>query len=67
MNKTELLNKCARSGEERVLLARALDKLERPEPLCPRLHPISLPGRAGLRHRSAQRLGPPPPPVFRRI
>ena len=24
MNKTELLNKCARSGEERVLLARAL-------------------------------------------
>ena len=28
MNKTELLNKCARSGEERVLLARALDKLE---------------------------------------
>lgn len=23
MNKTELLNKCARSGEERVLLARA--------------------------------------------
>ena len=28
MNRTELLNKCARSGEERVLLARALDKLE---------------------------------------
>ena len=28
MNKTELLNKCARSGEERVLLARVLDKLE---------------------------------------
>lgn len=68
MNKTELLNKCARSGEERVLLARALDKLElaqnRSVPAC---HPISLPGRAGLRHRSAQRLGPPPPPVFRRI
>ena len=28
MTKTELLNKCARSGEERLLLARALDKLE---------------------------------------
>ena len=28
MTKTELLNKCARSGEERMLLARALDKLE---------------------------------------
>lgn len=28
MTKTELLNKCARSGDERVLLARALDKLE---------------------------------------
>ena len=28
MNKTELLNKCARSGEERVLLARGMDKLE---------------------------------------
>ncbi len=28
MTKTELLNKCARDGEERVLLARALDKLE---------------------------------------
>ena len=28
MNKTELLDRCARSGEERVLLARVLDKLE---------------------------------------
>ena len=28
MNKTELLDRCARSGEERVLLSRALDKLE---------------------------------------
>lgn len=28
MNKTELLNKTARDGEERLLLARALDKLE---------------------------------------
>lgn len=28
MNKTELLNRCARDGEERVLLARTLDKLE---------------------------------------
>lgn len=28
MNKTELLNKCARDGEERLLLARVLDKLE---------------------------------------
>ena len=28
MNKTELLNRCARSGEERTLLARVLDKLE---------------------------------------
>ena len=28
MTKTELLNKCARSGEERMLLARVLDKLE---------------------------------------
>lgn len=28
MTKTELLNKCARSGEERILLARVLDKLE---------------------------------------
>ena len=28
MTKTELLNKCARDGDERVLLARALDKLE---------------------------------------
>lgn len=28
MTKTELLNKCARSGEERMLLARTLDKLE---------------------------------------
>lgn len=28
MTKTELLNKCARSGEERLLLARTLDKLE---------------------------------------
>lgn len=29
MNKTELLNRCARDGEERILLARVLDKLER--------------------------------------
>ena len=28
MTKTELLNKCARDGEERILLARALDKLD---------------------------------------
>ena len=28
MNKTELLDRCARDGEERVLLARVLDKLE---------------------------------------
>lgn len=28
MTKTELLNKCAHSGEERMLLARTLDKLE---------------------------------------
>lgn len=28
MTKTELLNRCARDGEERVLLARVLDKLE---------------------------------------
>ena len=28
MNKTELLNKVARDGEERVLLARALDRME---------------------------------------
>ena len=28
MNKTELLNKLARDGEERLLLARVLDKLE---------------------------------------
>ncbi len=28
MNKRELLDRCARSGEERVLLARVLDKLE---------------------------------------
>ena len=28
MNKTELLNKCARDGEERLLLARVLDTLE---------------------------------------
>lgn len=28
MTKTDLLNKCARSGEERILLARVLDKLE---------------------------------------
>lgn len=28
MNKTELLNRCARDGEERILLARVLDKLE---------------------------------------
>ena len=28
MNKKELLDRCARSGEERVLLARVLDKLE---------------------------------------
>lgn len=28
MTKTELLNKCARSGDERILLARTLDKLE---------------------------------------
>ena len=60
MNKTELLNKCARSGEERVLLARALDKLElaqnRSVPACT---PFLFPGRAGLRYRSAQRLGPP--------
>ncbi len=28
MNKKELLDRCARSGEERMLLARALDKLE---------------------------------------
>ena len=32
MNKTELLDRCAHSGEERVLLARVLDKLE----LCQR-------------------------------
>ena len=28
MNKTQLLDKCARDGEERILLARVLDKLE---------------------------------------
>ena len=28
MTKTQLLDRCARDGEERVLLARALDKLE---------------------------------------
>ena len=28
MTKKELLDRCARSGEDRVLLARALDKLE---------------------------------------
>ena len=28
MTKTELLDRCARSGEERVLLSRVLDKLE---------------------------------------
>ena len=28
MTKKELLDRCARDGEERVLLARALDKLE---------------------------------------
>lgn len=28
MTKTELLNQCARSGEERILLARVLDKLD---------------------------------------
>ena len=28
MTKTELLNKLARDGEERLLLARAMDKLE---------------------------------------
>ena len=28
MNKTQLLDKCARSGEERILLARVLDKVE---------------------------------------
>ena len=28
MNKRELLDRCARDGEERVLLARVLDKLE---------------------------------------
>ena len=28
MNKKELLDRCARDGEERVLLARALDRLE---------------------------------------
>ena len=28
MTKKELLDRCARSGEERVLLARVLDKLE---------------------------------------
>lgn len=31
MTKTELLNKCARTGEERMLLARTLDKLEQAE------------------------------------
>ena len=29
MTKKELLDRCARSGEERILLARVLDKLER--------------------------------------
>lgn len=29
MNKTELLNKCARDGEERTLLARVLDQLDK--------------------------------------
>ena len=28
MNKKELLDRCARDGEERMLLARVLDKLE---------------------------------------
>ena len=28
MNKKELLDRCARSGEERILLGRVLDKLE---------------------------------------
>ena len=31
MNKTELLNKLARDNGERLLLARALDKLEEPD------------------------------------
>lgn len=34
MTKTELLNRCARDGEERVLLARVMDKLEAARNRC---------------------------------
>ena len=39
MTKTELLNKCARSGEERMLLARVLDKLGLAQPRAVPAHP----------------------------
>ena len=60
MNKTELLDRCARSGEERTLLARVLDKLELAQNRgVPAYTPFLSPG-AGLRRRSAGRLGESP-------
>ena len=61
MNKTELLDRCARSGEERTLLARVLDKLELAQNRGVPAHtPFLTPGGAGLRRRSAGRLGESP-------
>ena len=66
MNKKELLDRCARSGEERMLLARALDKLELAQDRGVPAH-TSLPWGAGVGGRSAQRLGEAPASVFGRI
>ncbi len=65
MNKKELLDRCARSGEERVLLARALDKLELAQDRGVPAHtPFLSPGEQASVIRFARRLGTPPPPVL---
>ena len=71
MNKKELLDRCARDGEERILLARVLDKLElaqrRGVPTCtPFLSPGEQGAVTGLLHAWGRpRFRIPPWPPFR--
>ena len=68
VNKTELLNKLSRDSEERLLLARTLDRLElartRNIPACTGF--LSPQERASV-GKPAERLRPSGPPVLRRV
>lgn len=68
MNKTELLNRFSKDSEERVVLARVLDQMERAQrrsiPLCHSV-PLLRPARGG--GASAGRQRAPQMPVHRRL